>query len=492
MAPSADDLERSLKEATSQLHSADPSNVTVNSVRQRAEEENGLEKGFFSAPDWKTRSKTLITEFVQGLFGNESPSSTAEPKIEQDTKHGVKRSSSDEPSQSPAAKRQKKASSATTSRNSKQKKESSGSDLSELSDSDVAPKKEIKKKATKKQTTRKQESDSELSDLDLSEDEYKRNRKAKQPTAPRKSKKEETESELSELSSSEDKPKPTKKRGRKPKKSEESDDDKKGASIEVSSLRSKDKKPKATAKRNAKRTKVELGSEDERDVKDKVEDAETQAHVKSDGDVAAKDENSEEDDKLEKKTSKPSADDSDSSLSSVLDEPPPKRRKGKGAKEATPVKQPVTKELTGDEAETKKLQGQLVKCGVRKIWGIELKKHGSDSKAKIRHLRDMLRNVGMDGRFSEAKAREIREKRELMGELEAVNEMNELWGLDGHRGRASRSKVVRKSLKEDSDEDEDEQKPNVEVDEDVKVNANSRVSKRMADLAFLGSDSESE
>ncbi|KAI1305068.1 hypothetical protein F5Y03DRAFT_356416 [Xylaria venustula] len=492
MAPSGDDLETYLKEATCQLYTADPGSVTVNSVRQHAEEQNDLEKGFFVTPDWKARSKSLITEFVQGLLGNESPSSTAEPKVEQDAKHGVKRSSSDEPSPSPAAKRHKKASSVATSRNSKRKTESSGSDLSELSDSDVTPKKEIKKKAIKKQIKRKQESDSELSDLDLSEDESEHKKRAKKPTATRYSKKEESESELSDLSSSEDKSKPTKKRGRKAKESEDSDDDKKGASIKASSSRPKDKRPKAAAKRNAKRAKVELGSEDETDLKEKVENDEHQANVKIDEDVTAKDEKSEEDDKPEQKTSKPSADDSDSSLSSVLDEPPPKKRKGKGVKEAAQAKQSMPKESTGDEAEIKKLQGQLVKCGVRKIWGIELKKYGSDGRAKIKHLRDMLRNVGMDGRFSEAKAREIKERRELMGELEAVNEMNELWGLDGHRGRASRSKAVRKSLREESDEDEDEQKPDVEEDEDVKAKTNSRVSKRMADLAFLGSESESE
>ncbi|KAI0433157.1 hypothetical protein F5Y09DRAFT_299835 [Xylaria sp. FL1042] len=496
MAPSEEALEEYLKEATRQLYTADPSTVTVNSVRQRAEDQNDLEKGFFVTQDWKARSKTLITEFVQGLLANESPSSIPESKVEQDTKHGVKRSSSDEPSTSPTTKRRKKANSTATSGNSKPKRESSSSALSDLSDSDVASEKD-NKKATKKQTKQKQESDSELSDLDLSEDEPNQKKKAKKSATTRKSKKEESESELSDLTSSEDKPKPTKKRGRKPKKLRDSEDDKKGTSIKVSASRSKQKQPKTVAaRRTAKRTKVESDGEDEIDAEGKVEGNSTQADVKVDRDVAAKDEDSEKDTKPEKRENKPPVDDSDSSLSSVIDEPLPKKRRGKGAKENPKIKQSASKEVTGDEAEIKKLQGQLVKCGVRKIWGIELKKHGSDSKAKIRHLRGMLRNVGMDGRFSEAKAREIKERRELMGELEAVNEMNELWGLEGHNGRASRSKAVRKSLKEESDEDDNdndnEEKPNVGDDEDIKVKANSRVSKRMADLAFLGSDSESE
>ncbi|KAI0458812.1 hypothetical protein F5B21DRAFT_457856 [Xylaria acuta] len=498
MAPSGEAIEGYLKEATRQLYDTDPNTVTVNLVRQRAEEQNDLEKGFFVTQNWKARSKTLITGFVHTLQTNDSPPSTPELKAEEDTKHGVKRSSSDDETSSPhPAKRQKKATSATASRNSRLKKESSSSDLSELSDSDVEPKKEKHKKAKAVRKSTKQESDSQLSDLDLSEEEPKQKKKATKPGASRKAKKEESESELSDLSSSEDKPKPAKKRGRKSKTLEGSDDSGNDNDAGVSTLRSKRKQPTAKTKRTAKRRKIESDSEDELNGGNKVEENEADTDVKTDGDITAKAEDSEEDTKPEKKESKPLADDSDSSLSSVLDEPPPKERKGKDVKGASKPKQSTSKELTGDEVEIRKLQGQLVKCGVRKIWGVELKKYGSDGKAKIRHLRTMLRDVGMDGRFSEAKAREIKERRELMGELEAVNEMNELWGLEGRNGRASRSKAPRKSLKEESDEgndnDDDEQKPKAEDDdEEVKVKPNSRMSKRMADLAFLGSDNESE
>ncbi|KAJ8122996.1 hypothetical protein ONZ43_g948 [Nemania bipapillata] len=498
MAPSAEAFEQYLKEATRQLYVEDPNTVTVNSVRQRAEEKNGLEKGFFIMPDWKTRSKTMITEFVQSLLANDSPSSIPEPKTERDTKNGVKRSSSDEPSSSPVAKRQKRATSTKLSKNSKPKNESSSSALSELSDSDVEPKNESKKKTTfKKATGQKEESDSDLSDLDSPEDEPKLEKTAKKPTASRQLK-EESESELSDLSSSEDKPKPTKKGGRKSKHPEESDDDEKNTSIKASTSRSKRKQPATTAKRTAKRTKAESDSEIELGAGNKAKGNEGDVDRKIDADASVKGENSKGHAELEEKGIKPLVDDSDSSLSSVLDEPPPRKRKGKDVKGAPKPKQSTAKEVTGDEAEIKKLQGQLVKCGVRKIWGIELKKYGTDSKARIRHLKSMLRDVGMDGRFSEAKAREIKERRELMGELEAVNEMNELWGLEGRNGRPSRNKVVRKSMKEESDSDggnnkDDKQKLKASDDEEaVKDKTSSRVSKRMADLAFLGSDSESE
>lgn len=531
MAPSAETLEGHLKEATRQLYLADPDTVTVNSVRQRAEEQNDLEKGFFVAQDWKARSKTLITEFVQTLLANEPSSSIPEPEDKQGTRRSVKRSSTDELSPPPPAKRQK-ATSVTKHKGPKPKREPSSSALSDLSDSDVPPKKEKGKKkiATKKaEPKRDPDSDSELSDLDLSDDQPKRKGKATKPPAPRKSKKEESESELSELNSSEDKPKPVKKRGGKSKKigaseselselssSEDkpkpakrrggkskklgaSDDSDSGADTKASASRPKGKRSVSVTKPSAKSTKAELNDEDGLSTGDDVKKGGANEDSKTTEGNFAKDEDLEGSNKAKKEESKPLVDDSDSSLSSVLDDPPPKKRKGKGAGRASKPKPPTSKEPTGDEAEIKKLQGQLVKCGMRKIWGIELKKYGSDGKAKIRHLRDMLRSVGMDGRFSEAKAREIKERRELMGELEAVNEMNELWGLEGRQGRASRSKATRKSLKEESNEEndeDDEQKPKDDDEEEeekgVKAKTTSRVSKRMADLAFLGSDSESE
>jgi len=339
---------------------------------------------------------------------------------------------------------------------------------------------------------RKAEPDSELSELDLSEDEPKPKKKAKRPASSRKSKvskKEESESsDLSDLDS-EDEPKQAKKKGPKSAKLEDYDSDEKDGK-KTSTTGPRRKQHASTVSRNAKRAKAESESEDELSVKNKVGDNTADKDIKSGN---AKDEEAQEDTKLQNNESKPSVgDDSDSSLSSVLDEPPVKKRKSKGEKAAPKARQAVSKELTSDEVEIRKLQGQLVKCGVRKIWGIELKKYGSDSRAKIRHLREMLREVGMDGRFSEAKAREIKERRELMGELEAVNEMNELWGIDAPKGRASRSKASRKSLKEESDDDEEELKAEDNEEEDTKVKTNPRVSKRMADLAFLGSESESD
>ncbi|KAL0939727.1 transcriptional regulator [Colletotrichum truncatum] len=195
----------------------------------------------------------------------------------------------------------------------------------------------------------------------------------------------------------------------------------------------------------------------------------------------------------EKKTEQAALDDTSSELSDVIDEPPkPKRKKketGKAPKASKQKKAPATSD-NPDDAEIKKLQSQLVKCGVRKIWGFELKQYGDNSKAKIKHLKDMLNDIGMDGRFSEAKAREIKERRELEADLEAVQEMNANWGAGG---RASRSKARGQPAQVQKDDAAEEEKGDEEDDdedeEDAVVSSRAR-GKARADLAFLGDDDE--
>ncbi|KHN97177.1 transcriptional regulator [Metarhizium album ARSEF 1941] len=188
-------------------------------------------------------------------------------------------------------------------------------------------------------------------------------------------------------------------------------------------------------------------------------------------------------------------------FSDVIDEAPkPKRKKKERKDSSSKPSRPKVKKTTEsspddpDEAEIKKLQSQLVKCGVRKLWHNELKKYGDDARAKIRHLKKMLTEVGMDGRFSEAKAREIRETRELLAEAEAAQEMNRLWGM-GTGGRASRS--TNKSIQvEESGESEAEDAAGDDGTEDDNEEGGTSFAARrrraQADLAFLGDDSESD
>jgi hypothetical protein len=197
--------------------------------------------------------------------------------------------------------------------------------------------------------------------------------------------------------------------------------------------------------------------------------------------------------------------DSESELSIVIDEPPKRKprttkpdpkTKSAASRKAAP-KAKGSSDLTPDEAEVKLLQSQLQKCGIRKIWGIELKRFGNDTKAKIRHLRQMLRDAGMEGRFSEAKAAEIKEMRELQADLEAVKEGDLKWGM----GRGSRSAKNKKSMAidtvtdDDEEEDEDEDSDNSGYrgrSGSASVKARERIPRAKMELAFLGDESDSD
>ena len=131
--------------------------------------------------------------------------------------------------------------------------------------------------------------------------------------------------------------------------------------------------------------------------------------------------------------------DDESELSDLVDDSPkPKSKKSrkdpKGdsskAKPKPEKKNKVAKDKSPEDPDTeriKSLQGWLLKCGIRKVWGSYLKPYNTP-KAKIKHLESMLNDVGMTGRFSLEKASQIKEKRELAADLEAVQEGEKKWG----------------------------------------------------------------
>ncbi|KAF3067920.1 hypothetical protein CFAM422_008228 [Trichoderma lentiforme] len=194
-----------------------------------------------------------------------------------------------------------------------------------------------------------------------------------------------------------------------------------------------------------------------------------------------------------KDESKPEVNEEDE-YSDVIDEPPPTKRK-RGEKKETSSKPKASKpaakkDATPDDpkdAEIKKLQSQLTKCGIRKLWHIELKQYGDNAGAKIRHLKKMLADIGMDGRFSESKAREIKEMRELQADVEAAQEMDRLWGTSSG-GRASRSKA--KTTAQEAKVESAEETGDEEDDEPTSFAARRR--RAHADLAFLGDESDSD
>ncbi|KAI5253719.1 hypothetical protein E4T42_02754 [Aureobasidium subglaciale] len=191
------------------------------------------------------------------------------------------------------------------------------------------------------------------------------------------------------------------------------------------------KKPSATTKRVSKDT---VESEDE-----EVDD--TSDHPNGDSSITGTHEEKPE-----------VADDSESEMSVVLDEPPLKKARPKSTSTATKTKSQTkakaskaaakpAKEETPDEAEIKRLQGWLVKCGVRKMWFKELAPYDTP-KAKIKHLKEMLKDAGMEGRYSEPKAKAIKERRELEADLEAVQEGAKQWGNEGDSGEDDESEAA--------------------------------------------------
>ena len=180
--------------------------------------------------------------------------------------------------------------------------------------------------------------------------------------------------------------------------------------------------------------------------------------------------------------------DSDSSeMSIVLDEPPPKSRKNKKSTTTstkTPKAPPAPVSALGQEIKT--LQTQLLSCGIRKIWAFELKQYGEDEKAKLKHLKRMLEDAGMKGRYSKARAKEIKVERELRDDLEAVREGERHWGIEGEEGRPKRG--MGGKLKQGREEtgsagEEDAHKKEDPQDKRRRV---------MNELAFLGDESESD
>ncbi|KAG8669630.1 hypothetical protein FPOAC2_08969 [Fusarium poae] len=410
MAPSNDEIEQALLDATYQVYKYDPDDTTVNKVRKQTEENLGLEDGFLSSDDWKKKSKELIKQRVEklmdGWIPEENNEAGSDGEEEKEMGTDMKRSSPDAESAQPKPKRQKRTPKAKPT--SKPKPKSSKAANKEESDPESGP--------------------SESSEL----------------------------SELSDLSEVE---KPQKKR--------------KQAALK-----------KAPSKRKSKKAAVS-------------EDEDEDVAVDSDAKTSEKDQetkNGGEEKTSAEETENKTIIDEEEEYSDVIDEPPKPKRKKKEKKEGAskPAKAPkaaAKKSSTSDDPNTeeiKKLQGHLVKCGVRKLWHNELKQYGDDAKAKIRHLKKMLADVGMDGRFSESKAREIKERRELLAEVESAREMSSLWGVEG-RGRASRSKN-KKIIESDASDAE-----NNDDDDDDEDNSYAARRKRVrADLAFLGDDDESD
>lgn len=163
---------------------------------------------------------------------------------------------------------------------------------------------------------------------------------------------------------------------------------------------------------------------------------------------------------------------SESELSSLVDESPKPRSRGKKATKATKPAEPKAKAAKPkaaddpDTTEMKRLQGWLVKCGIRKVWSRDPELSKCDtSKERISVLKSMLKDVGMDGKYSVEKAAKIKEQREFAKDLAAIQEAEAHWGTaaSGTSGRPTRraaaaaaTKPMQKLVLSDDSEDADE------------------------------------
>ncbi|KGO48375.1 hypothetical protein PEXP_041760 [Penicillium expansum] len=414
--PSDQTLEKGLRDQVATIFkSGNMEELTVKRVRLAAEETLGLTAGYFkSTGDWKARSENIIKDEVVGVClplqrPFRSPRAASEEKrliamILQETQ--------DQAIQNPQ------------------------SQASEMSLSPPKPKPTALAKRAKAETASKP-------------------RKRQKTRTPVSDEEEELSAPLSDESDEVTKPKnrskaPIKKSSakkvsvRKPEKDmldapdfsdEESDDE------DVT-------KPEKPSKAPVKKLPAKKGS-----VSKPTNDASDASDVPDDNSHAAK-------------KAGETKDDSESEMSVVLDEEPqlkvPRKRQKSAAGTATKTKKaPKAKaeDTSPDQAEIKRLQGWLIKCGIRKLWGKELAPYDTP-KAKIKHLKGMLEDAGMTGRPSQEKANQIREERELKADLEQIQQGAKQWGAKS------------------DDEDDEDAKPR------------RRLSRGRQSLAFLESEGE--
>ncbi|KAG8917463.1 hypothetical protein FRC01_002436 [Tulasnella sp. 417] len=135
------------------------------------------------------------------------------------------------------------------------------------------------------------------------------------------------------------------------------------------------------------------------------------------------------------------------------EEPAPKKRSRKvtsllSEKNETLKSEKSDKSMDKNEEEIKRLKSFVLACGVRKKWVKEFE--GLDTPGQqINKLRKILADLGMTGRLSLEKAKEIREKREFAQEMEDIQEFNAK--INGPR--ASRSSRNRGKPGSDNDEE---------------------------------------
>ncbi|KAJ1726121.1 hypothetical protein LPJ61_005405, partial [Coemansia biformis] len=149
------------------------------------------------------------------------------------------------------------------------------------------------------------------------------------------------------------------------------------------------------------------------------------------------------------------------------EEPAPTRPKKRAAGEKAPGKPKRSKVVRAEGAASTEsnttvtnLKSYIGKCGLRKVWSRELA--GMSAAQQIRHLKGLLAGLGMEGRPTLEKCKQIKAKRDLQAELEEMDTGNIIDTAgdaapsepSGRRRRAA-SKQVSYNVDHVSDSEED-------------------------------------
>ncbi|KAG8930336.1 hypothetical protein FRC02_004331 [Tulasnella sp. 418] len=168
-----------------------------------------------------------------------------------------------------------------------------------------------------------------------------------------------------------------------------------------------------------------------------------------------------------------------------------KPKKSKSRRESKPkTNKKEAKPLDKDEETIKRLKSFVVACGIRKQWAKEFDGMTKPSQ-QISHLKKILSDLGMTGRYSLEQAKAIRDKRELQQEIQDV--INFDASINGPRGSRQKTRALKVSAG-----DSDHQKMEVDAeegetdDDDAPPVKSGKKRARNSILAFLDDQSESD
>ncbi|KJX92881.1 hypothetical protein TI39_contig5817g00009 [Zymoseptoria brevis] len=372
--------------------------ITVNKARQQAEKELGLDDGFLkNDAKWKAKSKSIITDTMQ-----EDDEEDEEPSLESPDKPGAETPEKSPPKAKarPAAKagKKRKSDDAPSARTKRRKTAESDDEASESFGHGCEEDEVVESKEDSAN-----DSDSFAEDATPAKP-NKRKAPAKQSKVQKKPAEKKSTAKAT-------KGKPT---------------GKKSTDTIIDDSNSESEAPaKSTAAKAARKKPTSDPEED------------TKAESKSTGDASELSDPPANISDNAPNAGHPIASDNESEMSILIDDPPPKKKrnskasasepKAKATKSSTTASKKKGEPLSKNEEEIKRLQGWLVKCGIRKLWHRELASCDTE-KAKVQHLKKMLEDAGMEGRPSNEKAKSIKEARELQEEIEAAKEFEKKWG----------------------------------------------------------------